>query len=125
MLRIIAFFRVFLSLSLFVATAAQCQNEVIEREEAIRVQSLSGRVRLGDSPEGVKGVLVEYCTRDWKVVTASTLTDEIGRFSFPNVSKKQLHYLRLSFHGAHTLLIKVRIDPLGGKELVLVLSFST
>jgi hypothetical protein len=125
MIRKITLFGLFFSLSLVMAQTSLCQSEVIQREKPMKVQSLSGRVRLGDSPEGVKGVLVEDCTPDWKAVKISTYTDENGYFSFPNASKKQMHYLRLSFHGAHTLLIKVRIDRSGHKELSLVLSFST
>ena len=125
MIRQIALFGFFFSFSLVMVPAAICQNEVIKKEKPRKVQSLSGRVQLGDSPEGVKGVLVEDCTPDWKAVKFLTYTDENGHFSFPDASKKQMHYLRLSFHGAHTLLIKVKIDPSGHKELSVVLFFST
>lgn len=125
MIRKIALFGLFFGFSLLMAPTALCQNEVIQREKPMKVQSLSGRVQLGDSPEGVKGVLVEDCTPDWKAVKSSTYTDEHGHFNFPDASEKQMHYLRLSLHGAHTLLIKVKIDRSGQKDLRLVLSFST
>lgn len=125
LIRKIALFGLFFSFLLLVASTALCQNEVIQREKTMRVQSLSGRVQLGDSPEGVKGVLVEDCTPDWKAVKTSTYTDANGHFNFPDASAKRIHYLRLSFHGAHTLLIKVKIDRSGQKRLHLVLSFST
>jgi len=114
-----------MSLTLLTASIAFCQNEVVVREKPLKAQSLSGRVQLGDSPEGVKGVLVEDCTDDWKVVKTSTYTDDNGHFNFPNASRKQVHYLRLSFHGAHTLQIKVKIDHSQRKELSLALAFST
>jgi len=125
MLKKIALLGLFSTFSLLMAANAVCQNEVIEREKPLKAQSLSGRVQLGDSPEGVKGVLVEECTNDWKLVKTSTHTDDNGYFNFPNASRKQMHFLRFSFHGAHTLLIKVRIDRSGQKELSIVLSFST
>ena len=114
-----------LSLTLMIASNAYCQNEIIVRENPMKAQSLSGRVQLGRSPEGVKGVLVEDCTNKWSTVKAWTYTDGNGHFSFANVSPKKIHYLRLSFHGAHTLLIKVKICGSAQKELLLVLNFKT
>jgi hypothetical protein len=125
MLKQTALFGLAFGLTLLIVAGASAQNEVIEREKPLKAQSLSGRVQLGDSPEGVKGVLVEECTKDWKTVKASTHTDEDGHFSFPNASRKRTHYLRLSFHGANTLLVKVKLDRSGQQELSLVLSFST
>jgi hypothetical protein len=114
-----------LNLALLGVSAGLCQNEVIVRETPMKAQTLSGRVQLGDSPDGVKGVLVEDCDSDWNRVLASMQTDEKGHFNFPNASKDKTHYLRLSFHGAHTLQIKVEIQRSGPKELTLILSFST
>ena len=125
MLKQIALFGFALSLALLIVVGTFAQNEVIEREKTLKAQSLSGRVQLGDSPEGVKGVLVEECTKDWKTVKASTHTDENGHFSLPRASKNGIHYLRLSLHAANTLLIKVKIDRSGQNELSLVLSFRT
>lgn len=88
-------------------------------------RTLSGTVQLGDSPEGVKGVLFEWCTTDWKTVKASTRTDEKGRFSFTKASRKELHYLRFSFPGVHTLQVKVKIIRSGPKELTVRLEFAT
>jgi hypothetical protein len=101
------------------------QSEIVSIEKLIKTQTLSGRVQLGDSTEGVKGVLVEECSSDWKFVKASTLTDENGHFQLPNGSRKGTHHLRLSLYGAHTLLVKVKITRSGDKELTLVLSFKT
>lgn len=115
----------FLSLALLVARPALCQTEIIVREKPLESRALAGAVQLGDSPEGVKGVLVEWCSPDWKTVKTSTRTDEKGRFSFSKASKKELHYLRFSFPGAHTLQIKVKMTGSGPKELTVRLEFAT
>lgn len=125
MLKKTVLFGCIIGLTLLVAVAGFGQNEVIVREKPLKARTLSGRVQLGDSPEGVKGVLVEECTSNWKIVKAATRTDENGHFNLPSASKNGIHYLRLSLHGANTLLIKVKIDRSGQKELSLVLSFST
>jgi hypothetical protein len=121
----IAFFGFALSLMLLTTSNAACQNEIIVDQRPMIVQSLSGQVQLGDSRDGVKGVLVEDCASDWKVVKTSTHTDDNGHFNLPNASRKQMHYLRLSLLGAHTLLVKVKVDRSGQKELSLILAFST
>ena len=113
------------TLALIIAANGRCQTEMIERIKSMKAQNLSGRVQLGDSPEGVKGVLVEECTSDWKTVKASTYTDENGHFQLPSSSEKLLHYLRFSLRGAHTVLIRVKIDRSGPRELMLVLAFMT
>src|SRR4051812_15448328 len=76
-----------LYLSSVVGSIFWCQN-AIEIQGPLRAQRLSGRVQLGDSPEGVPGVLVERCSRDWKTVKDSIHTDANGRFDFPNASKR-------------------------------------
>lgn len=115
----------FLSLALLVVRTAFCQTEIIVREKPLESRALGGKVQLGDSPEGVKGVLVEWCSPDWKTVKTSTRTDEKGRFSFPKASEKELHYLRFSLPGAHTLQVKVKIVRSGRKELTVRLEFAT
>lgn len=110
---------------LLFALSAPCQNEIIEIDKPFEAQGLSGKVRVGDDPAGVKGALVEYCTPHWKSTTDSTHTDETGSFSFPKMPKRKLHYLRLSFPGAHTVLIKVRITRSGPKDFSLALPFRT
>ena len=114
-----------LSLALLVARTAFCQTEITVREKPLESRALSGTVQLGDSPEGLKGVLVEWCSPDWKTVKTSTRTDEKGRFSFSKASKKELHYLRFSLPGAHTLQVKVKIIRSGPKELAVRLEFAT
>lgn len=106
-------------------TVAQNTEELVKKPFAVR--SLSGTVLIGDSLEGAKGVLVEECSKDWKVVRRSTYTDRRGLFAFSDhVSRKRnMYYLRISTKGANTLLIRVRIDPKGVPELTLRLSFST
>jgi len=101
------------------------QNEIIQISEPFKVKSLSGKVSLGRSPEGVKGVLVESCSRDWKTVITSTHTNENGYFIFPNASANKIYFLRLSLSGAHTLMIKAKVSKSADKELALVLEFAT
>ncbi len=101
------------------------QTEIIVREKPLESRTLAGTVQLGDSPEGVKGVLVEWCSPDWKTVKTSTRTDEKGRFSFGKASMKELHYLRFSFPGTHTLQVKITITRSGPKELTVRLEFAT
>jgi hypothetical protein len=110
---------------LLLSTASFSQNEIIQISEPIKVKSLSGPVSLGRSPEGIKGVLVESCSRDWKTVIASTHTDENGYFVFPNACANKTYFLRLSLSGAHTLLIKAKISNASDKELAIVLEFKT
>ncbi len=117
--------RFVVGIGLLLSVTCLGQNEVIVREKPLRAQTLAGRVQLGDSPDGVKGVLVEDCTSDCKIVKASTRTYENGHFNLSRAPNKRMHYLRLSHHGAETLLIKVKIDRSGQKELALVLSFAT
>lgn len=118
--------RLILFVSLLAVSSSICaQNSLVEIDKPTKAQNLAGRVQLGKSPEGVKGVLVEDCSRDRKTVKFSTHTDKDGRFRFPDASARGIHYLRLSFNGANTLLIKVKLDPSGQAELSLVLSFST
>src|ERR1700719_987399 len=99
MLKQMVLFGILLSLALASLSGVFGQNEVIVREKPIRARSLTGRVQLGDSEDGVQGVLVEDCTRNWKVVKASRHTDANGRFDFANASRKATHYLRLSLNG--------------------------
>lgn len=112
-------------LGLLVASDIFSQNQIISIDEPLKAQRLSGRVQLGDHPSPVRGVLVELCTKDWKAVKTSTHTDENGHFEFPRASKRELHYLRFSLYGAHTLLVKVKIDRSGPKELSISLTFAT
>jgi hypothetical protein len=125
MLKQSARFGLALSLILLFASNALCQNQVIRIKKPLKAQILSGRVHRGDSSDGVQGVLVEDCTKGWKVVKASTHTDEKGDFDFPNASPTEKHYLRLSLTGARTLLVKVKIVPAGPKELWLSLALIT
>lgn len=111
--------------TLLIALAAFAQNEIIEIEKPLKAQSLSGLVQLGPSPEGVPGVLVEECTKGWKAIKASIHTDGDGHFVLPPGTKSGVHYLRLSFRGAKTLLIKVKLDASAPKELALILSVAT
>jgi hypothetical protein len=115
----------FSNLLLLIPPRAASQNEVTEADETFKARNLSGQVQLGDSSEGVKGVLVEDCTPHWKAVKASTHTDNMGRFNFPHASRARVHYLRLSFRGAHTLLIRVKLESTAPQELLLKLSFAT
>lgn len=101
------------------------QTEIIVLEEPLESQYLSGVVQVGDAPEGAKGVLVELCSTEWKSVKASKRTDKNGRFKFRNPARDDIQYLRLSFPGAHTLQVKVRITKVGPKKLALRLDFST
>ena len=110
---------------LLFAVSTPCQNEIIEIQEPFEAQALAGQVRVGEDPNGVKGVLAERCTSDWKSVLESTYTDEKEHFNFPKASRRKLHYLRLSFRGAHTLRVKVKITRSGTKKLSLTLEFAT
>ena len=58
-------------------------------------------------------------------VKTSTRTDEKGHFEFGQASKSELHFLRFSFPGAHSLEIEVRIISSGPKELTVRLEFAT
>jgi len=96
-------------------------------EERIRTtQTLSGTVRPGDVTEkGLKDVLVEDCSPDWKMVIASTHTDENGHFNLLGADKKKLHYLRFSKYGINTSLIKARIGTRGDRDLSIILNVAT
>jgi len=116
---------VFVTILVLVSWNAFAQTQLVVKEKPIKAQSLAGKVQLGDSREGVRGVLVEDCSDDWKAVLASTHTDEGGQFIFAKPSRNRMHYLRLSFPGANTLLVKVKLDHSGEQKLSLVLAFST
>jgi hypothetical protein len=109
----------------WLTTGAYCQNEIVIEQQPIHAQSLSGRVHIVGSPEGVKGVLVEECTRDWKAAKRSTYTDDDGHFSFPGARRNRLYYLRVSLTAFKTVLIKVTIDASGTKQLSVALEYKT
>jgi len=83
---------------------------VVQFATPFKAQALAGIVRAGWPEVAVKGVLVEECTGDRKVVMSSTKTDEAGHFSLPDKSRKGLRYLRLSGYGFNPTLIKVIIS---------------
>ncbi len=115
----------FLSAILF-SEIAECQGKVqIVYEEELTSQTLSGHVQIGESPEGVKNVLVEVCNPAWKESLVSTKTDSDGNFSFPALKSKKLYYLRLSSYAMNTMLVKVRVKALGSKRVNLRLEPST
>jgi hypothetical protein len=106
------------------ALSASGQNAIELREKPVTAQMLAGTVRVGDGGGGAKGVLVERCTRDWKVVVSSTTTDEDGHFEFPGIGQGT-RYLRFSAAGVITTLLKVRISKWAPKEMSIAIRFAT
>jgi len=99
--------------------------EIVEAKIKL-TQNLSGIARpMALSEPGVKGVLVEDCSSDWKRVISSTHTDEKGHFDFPDANREKLHYLRFSMDGINTSLIKAKISKTGDKELSIILNIAT
>jgi hypothetical protein len=93
--------------------------EIVEAKIKL-TQNLSGIARpMALSEPGVKGVLVEDCSSDWKRVISSTHTD------FPDANREKLHYLRFSMDGINTSLIKAKISKTGDKELSIILNIAT
>lgn len=65
---------------LAISSSTFAQNELVVRDKPMKARNLGGRVQIGISPEGVKGVLVEDCSKDWKNLCASPLDLIISRF---------------------------------------------
>jgi len=105
-------------LSLFLVCGARAQGiSIIRADNVLESRALEGTV-IFDHQSGISGALVEDCTPDWKKPIADTRTDAKGKFSFPNTNAKRIHYLRISWEGANTLLVKVKISP-NARDLVL------
>jgi hypothetical protein len=123
--RIVALAMLCATSALLLSSTGICQ--FTEEENGVRkTQTLAGVVRIdGSDSDGIKGVLVEDCSSDWKRVIASTETDESGHFSLPNAQKAGLHYLRFSMYAVRTRLVKARIVKKGPKELSVGLNNAT
>jgi hypothetical protein len=99
---------------------------LVQYAEPFEARTLAGTVFASSSVVAGKGVLIEECTPDWKVVKASTKTDEAGHFSLSGLASKGLHYLRLSGYGFNTTLVKARISSgARDKELSLRIAVGT
>jgi len=101
-------------------------QETMRITTILPAQNLAGRIHI-ESPEdeGMKGVLVEDCTAEWKQVLATTSTDEHGYFRFPGRSKSGMHYLRFSGFNLKTQKMRVKITPKGREELSIILRNAT
>lgn len=102
---------------------AYCQNSIIQYEKVFKAQSLTGKVQDG-AGSSIRNVLVQVCDKHWDNCSTSTNTNEVGEFSFPSVTKKQLYYLRLSAPLFNPLEVKVKTGH-AGKELVLQMQVAT
>jgi hypothetical protein len=93
----------------FGAPFAYPQSSVVYEKE-LKSTSLSGTVYLENaSREGLKGILIEECSSDWKSVKQAIHTNEKGHFAFADHSDRGLHYVRLSAPGFRQTFFKVRI----------------
>ena len=99
-------FRILLIFCVVAWSGVQCQNATIVQDNVLSSQTLSGHVQLGSNPSGLKNVLVEICSPDWKKRISSTITDEDGSFSFEKTKRAGLYHLRLSMPGTNTLLVR-------------------
>lgn len=93
-------------------------------ERPFVVPTLSGIISIGTEGMEAEGVLVEECDKDWKHVLRSTTTDSTGYFSLPVRNHRDLYYLRFSFYGTHTTLIRVKIRQNSKGQIILCLPFS-
>jgi hypothetical protein len=96
---------------------------VIRDAHVFESKALAGKV-IFDKGSGISAALVEDCTPGWKNTIASARTGTDGAFSFPNADAKRVHYLRVSWQGANTLLVRVKISP-KAEDLILNLTPSS
>ena len=106
------------------ATCAHA-TELVEQRWVSVSRSLSGQVAVLGTDEPVSGVTVELCDPGWKQVIRSTRTDNNGHFSFEQVAKSKLFYLRVSAAGMNIYQLRVHIDKHAGQELNIHLSVAT
>jgi len=65
-----------------VVVPGQAQTKRVMREGVQVSRSLSGHVNVGLEKSPAKGITVEIRSTDWKMVLASTVTDDNDYFSF-------------------------------------------
>jgi hypothetical protein len=108
----------------WVVWSAKAQTQLVVQEGVIVSRSLSGHVNIGLEKVAGKGVTVELCSPDWKIILASTKTDDNGYFSLEKPPGK-LFYLRFSSTGVNPLQVKVRLSKHAAQDLSIHLSIAT
>jgi hypothetical protein len=102
------------------------QWETVEFAKPFEARVMAGVVRVGLSGEAAGGISIEECTKGWKLVLASTKTDESGHFSLGASNAKGVHYLRLTGPGMKPTLVRAKIrKSASNQELSLTIFVAT
>ena len=97
---------------------------VVQKQISVS-RTLAGHAEVGGTNLPANRVTVELCSSNWKIVLASTKTDQHGYFSLGKPATGKLFCIRLSAPGLDIYQLRVLIEKHAAPELRIHLSNAT